>query len=221
MISGGLRSRDDHVSFSSVGQSCDAALRGGAVRAASSAAALLAVLGLLPGPVALRADDHADRRVEAGLKIFRALLAADSDLPRKPVDGKLVVLFFYTDDVARAGSLAKVFGKGELAQPEPVHGIPAVLELTSDPTFAAYARRVPAGIFLAQAPGPGPLEAVVRFGIANHVIVYSPFEGHVERGVLGGLAVEAQVRPYLNLTTLGASSVNLKEFFLKVAKVTR
>ena len=37
------------------------------------------------------------------------------------------------------------------------------------------------------------------------MIVYSPFEGHVESGVLGGLSVEAQVRPYVNRATLEAS----------------
>ena len=39
--------------------------------------------------------------------------------------------------------------------------------------------------------------------------------------MLAGLAVEAQVRPYVNLTTLAASNITLKEIFLKVAKVHR
>ena len=51
---------------------------------------------------ALLVGEQVDRRVEAGLKIFRALLAADADLPRKTVDGKLLILFFYTDDAVRA-----------------------------------------------------------------------------------------------------------------------
>ena len=51
------------------------------------------------------------------------------------------------------------------------------------------------------------------------MIVYSPFEGHVEKGVLGGLSVEAQVRPYVNRATVEASQITLKPFFMEVAKV--
>ena len=46
--------------------------------------------------------------MEAGLKIFRALLAADLDLDKKTGDeGRLLVLFFYTDERKRASELAK------------------------------------------------------------------------------------------------------------------
>jgi hypothetical protein len=51
------------------------------------------------------------------------------------------------------------------------------------------------------------------------VVLYSPFEGHVERGVPAGIAVEAKVQPYLNLSALQAAGIELKPFFLKVAKV--
>ena len=63
------------------------------------------------------------------------------------------------------------------------------------------------------------LTSIIKYGIGHHVIVYSPFEGHVELGVLGGLSVEAQVRPFLNRATLEASQISLKPFFLSVAKV--
>jgi hypothetical protein len=72
-----------------------------------------------------------------------------------------------------------------------------------------------------QAPAQNTLKSIIKYGIDHHVIVYSPFEGHVERGVLGGLAVEAQVRPYVNLTTLDASNITLKPLFFKVTKVFR
>jgi hypothetical protein len=36
---------------------------------------------------------------------------------------------------------------------------------------------------------------------------------------LGGLSIEAQVRPYLNRATLESSHITLKSFFLQVAKV--
>jgi hypothetical protein len=184
-------------------------VRGRALPAAALAALLLHARA--------SGDVTQDRRVEAGVKIFRALLAADLDLSKKTVDdGKLLVVFLYTDDRKRALELAVAFG-GPAA--EPIHGTPVLAEATSDAALAAYAARVPAGVFLAQAPGAEALRGLVRWGIERHVIVYSPFEGHVESGVTGGLVVEAQVRPYVNLTTLNASHLNLKEFFLKVTKV--
>ena len=62
------------------------------------------------------------------------------------------------------------------------------------------------------------IAALIRFGVDRQVIIYSPFEGDVERGVAGGVSIEAQVRPFVNTAALRASQVTLREFFLKVAK---
>src|SRR5258706_1037984 len=178
------------------------------------ACVLLTAGGLAAAP--LLADVYQDRRVEAGLKIFRALVAAALALDKKTVgEGRLLVLFFFTDERRRASDLAKGFGG------EPIHGLQVTTEEASDAALSTYERRAPAAIFLAQPPDAGTLRALVKYGIAHHVIVYSPFEGHVESGVLGGLVVEAQVRPSINQATLVASHLNLKEFFLKVTKVFR
>ena len=165
------------------------------------------------------ADSNQDRRAQAGARLFRSLLAADLDLTSKTVDdGKLLVVFFYTTDRRRAEELAASL-RGPDGAAEKIRDLPLVIETTGDPTFAAYANRKPAAIFLAQPPSSSVVDAIVRYGIANGLIVYSPFEGHVERGVLGGLSVEAQVRPYVNLSTLQASNISLKSFFMKVTKV--
>ncbi|HEV8268546.1 MAG TPA: hypothetical protein VGR00_09945, partial [Thermoanaerobaculia bacterium] len=98
----------------------------------------------------LDADAYQDRRIETGLRLFRALLAADLDLEKKAEGGKLLVLFFYTDDKRRADEMAKAFAKGEGA--EAIRGLPVVVETTSDAEFKAYGGHVPAGVFLTQAP---------------------------------------------------------------------
>lgn len=150
------------------------------------------------------------------------MLAADLDIAQKPLrDGQLLVVFVYTDEPQRAESLARSFRKTDGSGTEPIHGLPVTVETADGALLAALEKRLPAGIFLAQPPTAETLRALVKFGVANHVIVYSPFEGNVESGVAGGLAVEAQVRPYVNLETLNASRISLKEFFLKVAKVYR
>ncbi|HEY2091168.1 MAG TPA: hypothetical protein VGJ81_04720 [Thermoanaerobaculia bacterium] len=176
---------------------------------------LLALLLALVLPSLLFGDEVDDRRAAAGIRLFRALLAADVDLPRKTVaPNQLLIVFFYVDDKTRAADLAQRF-----AADDKVHGIPMVTEVTNDPNFVAYDKRVPAGIFLADAPARQALASIIHWGITHRLIVYSPFEGHVEKGVLGGLSVEAQVRPYVNRATIEASQITLKPFFMEVAKV--
>ena len=178
---------------------------------------LLAIAFALP----LAADDVQDRRAQTGVRLFRTLLAADLDLPKKTVGpNQLLIVFFYVDDRQRAADLAARFA-GDAKAPEKIRDLDVVIELSNDPTLAAHAKRVPAGVFIAQPPKQDALKSLVRYGIQRRVIVYSPYEGHVESGVLGGLSIEAQVRPFINLATLEASHISLKEFFLKVTKVYR
>jgi len=181
---------------------------------AGAAALLLLLLG---APVAGESDE--DRRAQAGIRLFRSLLAADLGLDdKRDEDGKLLLVIFHAGNQAHAQELARALA-GSGADPEPLHGLPVKIELTNDATFAIYGKHPPAGIFVSQAPGAQALRTIVRYGIDHHVVVYSPFEGDVEKGVLGGLAVEAQVRPYVNKDTLAASHIELKAFFMKVTKV--
>ena len=92
---------------------------------------------------ALRSDDMLDRRTEVGARVFRALLAADLDLPKKTVgSNQILILFFYANDGRRAAELAQAF-----AANGDVHGLSVVAEATNDPAFAKYAGREPAGVF--------------------------------------------------------------------------
>jgi hypothetical protein len=162
------------------------------------------------------ADDVEDRRANAGIRLFRALLLADTDLVKKTAaPNQLLVVFFYVDDERKARELAARFAQDT----KELRGVPVITEISNDATLEKLAGRMPAGVFIAQAPPRKSIASLVHFGITRHVILYSPFEGHVELGVLGGLSVEAQVRPFLNHATLEASQISLKPLFLSVAKV--
>lgn len=163
------------------------------------------------------ADELADTRAELGARMFRAFLSADVDLEKKTIDNHVLVVFLCGDDRRRAADLASKF----LGQSKDIHGIPIAIEYSTDASLAAYHARVPAGVFVAQPLPQSALRVLIRYGIEHHVIVYSPFEGDVERGILGGISVEAQVRPYVNASTLAASNVSLKSLFFKVTKVFR
>jgi hypothetical protein len=186
----------------------------GSLRTVRQVAAIALALAVSAVPV-LRSDEMAGRRMEAGLRLFRALLAADLDLPKKTLpSNQLLVVFYYTGDGRKATGLAKSFSAGC-----DVHGLPVVAEAANDATLAKYTGRMPAAVFISEPAPRAALQSLIRFGIEHRLIVYSPFEGDVENGVLGGLSIEAQVRPFLNRATLESSHIALKTFFLQVAKV--
>jgi hypothetical protein len=179
---------------------------------------LAAVVSLAAANV--RADSDEDRRVRAGARLFRALLAADLGLEGKAQkDGALHVLVYRRDPKAAAQDVVELIAPTGDAEQAKIRGLEVLVQVV-DALPAEGAER-PAGVFLAAAPGNDELDRLVRWSIAHHVILYSPFEGHVERGVTAGIAVEAKVQPFVNLSTLEASGVELKPFFLKVAKVHR
>src|SRR5436853_7401801 len=163
----------------------------------------LLALSLIVG--SLLADDLSDVRAQAGARLFRAFLSADLDVDKKTVDNQLLILFLYADDKSRATSLASHF-LGSAKDGGTIRGLPLSVAYSSDATLASYKAKVPAGIFLAQPPSEATRRAVIKYGIEHHVIVYSSFEGDGESGVLGGLSVEAQVRPYVKPSTPSASS---------------
>src|SRR6188472_1420563 len=99
-------------------------------------ARLLICALLVCAAAAARADDAADRRTEAGARLFRALLAADLDLPKKTVGGnQLLIVFFYSSDARRAAALAQSFAGAN------IRDIPVVVEVTNDPSLAKFASR--------------------------------------------------------------------------------
>jgi hypothetical protein len=184
----------------------------------SLAACLLFVLGLSLAGAAVHADSYDERRVRTGARLFRSLLAADVALPAKVgSDGALHVLV-YGRDAKRTAETAQLIAPAG-AGGERVRDLPLVVAISDRLPSGDGAR--PAGVFLAEAPADAELDRLIRWSIDQRVIVYSPFEGHVERGVLGGLAIEAKVQPYLNQRTLEATGLELRPFYLKVAKVHR
>jgi hypothetical protein len=163
----------------------------------------------------VQADSYDERRVRAGARMFRALLAADLGLEGKARDGTLEVVVLGGEPAL----VAEVSGLIAPAGAAAIRGLPLAVEPLGG--VDGLGERRPVGVFLAGPPSAAELDTLVRWGIAHRVIVYSPFEGHVERGATAGLSIEAKVLPYLNAQTLEASGVTLKPLFLKVARVHR
>jgi len=180
---------------------------------------LLTVLCMISLAVAnVSADSRDERRVRAGARLFRSLLAAEIGVERKiGADGRLHVLVLGGDAATNNEVVALIVppggGNGAL-----IRGLAVQVDAR-----AALPKNVgdTAAVFLGGVPSPAELERVLQWAAREKVLVFSPFEGHVERGVHAGLSIEAKVQPYVNEAALARSGIVLKPFFLRVAKVYR
>lgn len=160
------------------------------------------------------ADDYSERRIQAGAKLFRTLLAADRDITEKTTpDNLLQLALVYSSNQTAAKNVAHAL---QLRSNSSIRNIPIETKLFKSSELATAMPL--AGIFITQELSKNELNTLVQYAIDNHLIIYSPFEGDVEKGVMGGLSIEARVRPYLNIKTMQAAGINLKPFFMKVAK---
>lgn len=165
-------------------------------------------------------DENVERRLRIGLGLFRGLLASDLDLASKTnIDNQLMLLLVYQDDPTDVQPLIdQLSNSGRGKKKGKVRNLPLKVVVTNDISFQNYQEDVPAGIYIAEDLSDNALEAVIEYGIANHIIVYSPFEGHVQKGILAGLDIGIRVQPSINLLTLKKSGLHIKALFLKIAK---
>ncbi|MCP5125768.1 MAG: hypothetical protein H6973_09090 [Gammaproteobacteria bacterium] len=165
--------------------------------------------------------DPQEQRAQIGLRLFRALLAADEDLGQKiDAQGRLLLALLYRNDRRIAEKFAAALqASGHGREQGKIKNYPIQVILADGAHFSTLQEQVPAAIYLVQSLPDPVLEEVIRYGIDHQRVVFSPFEGHVERGVLAGLAIEVRVLPYINQTTLRRSGIRLKSLLLKVAKI--
>jgi len=157
-----------------------------------------------------------DRRISTGARIFRALLAADVDIGSKTGrDGKLKVCLLYVDDAGGAERAAETLRSRDDSR---IRNMDVRIEILRFADFVENRAEGCAGVFLTQALSGEKLKMLIECVNEQSIVLFSPIEGDVERGVLGGIAVEARVRPYLNIQAMHTADIRLKSFFVRVAK---
>ena len=171
-------------------------------------AGALILLWALPAPLWA---DQADRRVLIGLKVFPAVVAANQSLPQG-LDRPLRLLIVFLDDRGRADEVA-----ARLRDIGAVRDRPVTVEVRRYDRLPDNGNPPVAGIFLAQWLNDR-LQPVLQYARRRQVVLFSPFEGDVERGVMSGLSVRDRILPYVNVAALEAAEVYLKPFFMEVAR---
>ncbi len=60
-------------------------------------------------------------------------------------------------------------------------------------------------------------ERAIEFSRSNQNLLFSPFKGDVEKGVMTGFEVTNKVLPAVNIKALKEANIRLKAFFLRIA----
>ena len=166
-------------------------------------------------------DEDVEQRLRIGLRLFRSLLASDLELSSKAnSNNELILLVFYQNDSTNIQAVVdQLTNSGRGKKKGKIRNLPIKVETTTDTFFKQFQKDSPAGIYIAEDLHDNQLRAIKDYGIANHIIVYSPFEGHVQKGILGGLNIGIRVQPSINLKTLEKSGLHIKALFLEIAKI--
>jgi hypothetical protein len=164
-----------------------------------------------------RADDADDRRVRAGARLFRSLLTAQVALESKAASDGALHVVVYGADAHLTTEISTLIASGDAGK-SAIKDLPVKIENVTSLAALTQAQQ-PAGVFLVSAQSAQDLAELVRYSTAAKVVLYSPFDGDVERGAAAGICIEAKVQPFLNLPALQAAGVEIKPFYVKVARV--
>ncbi|MCJ8268092.1 MAG: hypothetical protein MJK04_01695 [Psychrosphaera sp.] len=160
------------------------------------------------------ADSFTDRRASVGIKLFRSMLVSNTTYLNKVThSGELHVKLIFIVSDRKARALAASLGPDF----QVLKGKPVVLEVVSLNEYLKSKETI-LGAFIVQKMNGANLKAVIDKSILDQTLLFSPFEGDVEKGVLGGISVESKVRPFINIDTLKKSKITLKDFYLRVSK---
>lgn len=161
------------------------------------------------------ADAFTERRISVGQKLFRTMLVANVNYKKNITsEGDAIVHLLYQNNLEYAQKLAKKLAS-ELTE---IHGSAVTVQTISSTQYLQAIKMPVFGVFITEKLNSNLLKGVIAQAKSAQHILFSPFEGDVEKGVMAGLAVEARVRPYVNLLAMEQSSIELKKFFIKVSK---
>jgi hypothetical protein len=177
------------------------------------AVAAYLILGLLVNS-SLYADETDDRRLDISVSIFPRVVAVDNHFREKLTsDKKAYLLFVYEEDEDLAQELAGRIGKDD----GNIGGM-SVVTRVQGVTEALPQDEVPSAIFLVERLSNEHLEKVINYAESTSRLVFSPFSGDVERGVMVGISVTNRVKPYFNLSALRRSKVVINALLMKMSK---
>lgn len=161
------------------------------------------------------ADELEERRIKISLAIFPKIVAVDQDLVSKLTrENEVKFLFVYDDNRSRAEALSELL-RDKVTN---IAGKPVRIVVMSVRDVSLIFTERSAAIFITERLDKTQFNKIVRVGVSEQILVFSPYAGDVERGATVGIAIGNRVRPYFNIDTLNTSKVNILKKLLKVSK---
>jgi hypothetical protein len=179
------------------------------------AAVLFVVMGVAADNLGY-ADEEENRRVDISLSVFPRIVAVDNNFRSKlNPEHKVELVFIYREDEERAQSLVELL----ISKNKNIGGMSvAVSAVGIKNIFNASGESRPTAMFISERLNDDDLKKVVAIAKKNSCIVFSPFTGDVERGVMVGLSVTNRVKPYFNVQALKNSNVSINALLMKMSK---
>ena len=174
---------------------------------------LLQAYGPLRASAGGPSDNRETWRVWAGIEIFPSYIAADQSLKGKVGDdGKIHLLIIYRRDKNRALEMADT-----LNRLEKIKNYPVSAEVLMEKDFTENVYNHVAGAYISERISDLP--AFLVKASKSRILLFSPFEEDVEKGVPAGLYITDRITPYLNLTAMKRFNIDLKSFFVRISEI--
>jgi len=159
------------------------------------------------------ADSAQERRVTISASLFPRIVAVDTQLMEKlDAEDNVRLGVVYTKNK----SLAKKISKLITRKVKKISGKTIVVDLIQE--NRASSMYGVSGVLIVEPILNTTFSMLLEHARKKNIILFSPFEGDVERGFTAGIFVGAKIRPYFNLNTLSSTKVKLNPAILKVAK---
>lgn len=152
-------------------------------------------------------------RLMAGLDFFPSFLAADKNIKSKTtLNGYLRIILLYKNNEKKAEKLAAL-----IKEVKTIRDIPLIVTTVRHKNLNDYKMEPIAGIFIIE-PIYKNINHIIEFSGKHQCILFSPFNGDIEKGVVAGISVSDMVLPYININSMRKYNIQLKEFFMQTAK---
>lgn len=162
----------------------------------------------------LFADETEKRRIDISISIFPRIVAVDNHFREKlDKDNNAQLLFVYDSDKTFAQDVAARVGKDG----NNIGGMSIMTRVISAADiFPKY--DAPVALFIVEKLSDAQLEKISTYAASVSRLVFSPFPGDVERGVMVGISVTNRVKPYFNMSALRRSKVVINALLMKMSK---
>ncbi|MDQ6975754.1 MAG: hypothetical protein Q9M22_04215 [Mariprofundaceae bacterium] len=156
-----------------------------------------------------------------GLSLFPNIISVDTELVNKRDSNNTLQLSFVFVHKKEEGVavVEKFIKKVKTIRKNPIKAQLIALNdlITTSPADIKQQHVI--AIFITEELVDSALDRLLVFSVKNHILVFSPFEHDISRGVTVGIFVGSKILPYINMTNVKRSGIKFYPLFLKLARI--